>query len=1400
MSGTGLYVLPFDSRYAYSWSRNMFLSSEIGNISDTMTIIKIAWMPTGTGVITRSNQAMYMKAVDASITTLDQNNTSFNPNADGATLVWHGGMTTDGTLNWQEITLLYPFPVPTGKNVVMYFMDSTGNASGNYPWHCENATNMAMSSADPTIGPSHLAGSMLPYRSYNRLCLGKMTYDQNAAGIYTIDSPQDTIVMSPGLVLPVKVTIENKGINNLDSCLIHWSLNGAFQSTTHWHGHLPERYTDTITIGYYTPTPGNTDKIVVWVDMPNGQKDTLSIYDDTLKVNSFAKTGLKLWFAPPYLKDTLYNIGPFQINVIAKSLTMQPLATPRLYYSYTFNNITNNDSSLLSHIFDSLWRVSIPVQAYGTKVNYFISMFDSIGNHILIADSFYVKRPGSNNIVDSIQVGTNLTGGNYSYPFNTNGNGDNWSRSLYLSQMMGNSNYPVTIAGISYVTSNNYSHTRYNSQCYLKATSATVIGTSNTYVDPISDGATLVYTGTWTTKTGWNQFIFDTPFELPKGYNLLVYWVDTSSLNQCNNNSTVNWAYNQTSNLGANYTATDRHYTNYSCYNSGGGSQAYLPTTLFYLGMNKKDSNSVALIDVLSPTDTVQSYLNTPISVVIKNKGMKTLTSCVIDWTINGVAQPTYSWTGNLPEEFEETVTLGYFKPIKGNTYNFTFTVTLPNNVYDSMTYDNVLTQKTYADFKGKNLSMQFIISPVNNPYEVCFPESTTLAIRVANTGNVALILNNDPITFYYKVNGPINFKDSIVVTKGVFGVGTKDFIIDTVLDINLPGIYHFEIYLSCASDTLHFDDTIRMDYQVKKLSLPYDNDFSTPTSNISYIQNAGYIKWIQDPNPTMTPVYGTGSLYFNSAIGNGQISTAMLYSINLKNTLLPTLDFWFAHDSSHADKQDRVEIQISTNGYSFNTIQTIYRYDSNFANPGWQKHTINLSDYTSETCVIIAFRAISAGGGNMWIDRIAISSAQEMSVSLDIPKEEDLIACELDHKELKVKVSNNTLLSIDFDQTPVILTLNISGAKTLSYKDTLTGILNGNAEMDIVLDSDFDFSLNGTYNFRAYISNIDNLPDNDTATSSIVISPDIYLVSLDSIGTRSIKEYVYPSVLLRNTGNLTIKEIPIRIKVNGGNDVTETAYIELAAGNDTLYTLNTPYVVPLEPTYDLMIITELICDPVKNNDTLRSTENVNEPAIKIQNIISPSSSICDSGLTEIYPQVVINNTGNPDIDVVIHISMDTASHVFASLVDTIAFVLSGTTTYNFTKSYIVPNMPTNSIYNVKAYIYSPTYTYSQTACVILKEEEDNVSTLSKDNWTLGQNIPNPAQSSLVIPYTVPREGDVIFKIMSINGQVLYYNIMHVLKGNHQIEHNIASFADGIYYYSMEYEGERIIKKMTIQK
>ena len=92
----------------------------------------------------------------------------------------------------------------------------------------------------------------------------------------------------------------------------------------------------------------------------------------------------------------------------------------------------------------------------------------------------------------------------------------------------------------------------------------------------------------------------------------MVYWVDTSSLNLCNNNSTVNWAYNQTSNLGANYTATDRHFTNYYCQSSGGGSQAYLPTTLFYLGMNKQDSNSVALVDVLSPTDTVQSYHLSP--------------------------------------------------------------------------------------------------------------------------------------------------------------------------------------------------------------------------------------------------------------------------------------------------------------------------------------------------------------------------------------------------------------------------------------------------------------------------------------------------------------------------------------------------------------------------------------------------------------------------------------------------------------------------------------------------------------------------------------------------------------------------------------------------------------------
>jgi hypothetical protein len=91
-------------------------------------------------------------------------------------------------------------------------------------------------------------------------------------------------------------------------------------------------------------------------------------------------------------------------------------------------------------------------------------------------------------------------------------------------------------------------------------------------------------------------------------------------------------------------------------------------------------------------------------------------------------------------------------------------------------------------------------------------------------------------------------------------------------------------------------------------------------------------------------------------------------------------------------------------------------------------------------------------------------------------------------------------------------------------------------------------------------------------------------------------------------------------------------------------------------------------------------------------------------------------------------------------------------------------------------------------------DEKDGIT------WSLDQNIPNPASASTLIPYTIPQDGKVVFSVMSINGQSLYREELQVNAGSHYLEMNTQMFSAGIYYYSMEYQGQRIVKKMTIQK
>ena len=76
----------------------------------------------------------------------------------------------------------------------------------------------------------------------------------------------------------------------------------------------------------------------------------------------------------------------------------------------------------------------------------------------------------------------------------------------------------------------------------------------------------------------------------------------------------------------------------------------------------------------------------------------------------------------------------------------------------------------------------------------------------------------------------------------------------------------------------------------------------------------------------------------------------------------------------------------------------------------------------------------------------------------------------------------------------------------------------------------------------------------------------------------------------------------------------------------------------------------------------------------------------------------------------------------------------------------------------------------------------------------------NPASNVTAIPFTLPQAGTVRISVMTANGQVIYRQETEAEAGSNRIEVDASDWAAGVYYYTMEYRGQRITRKMNITR
>ncbi|MFA6637688.1 MAG: T9SS type A sorting domain-containing protein [Bacteroidales bacterium] len=1296
--------------------------------------------------------------------------------------------------------------------------------------------------------PQHVYGTEIQYSVFAEDTMGNNDFRQghfhikrlppyvlNSVALHKMDAP-DT-VEKYNTLMPVLVTIKNKGLNNLQSANIQWSVNGITQTSVNWSGNLPDGFQDQVVIGsYLSGMHGTYDEIWVWVKLPNGVSDSI-LNDDTLKLkiynckelfdgdyiigqnplSDFATINLAL----QSLKnaDCIRGDIRFQLasGTYTENIDLTNFANYLNGYSLTLTSLANHKDSVVlndtagtlitinntnniyinSLTLDVAQRGTYAIEFKGSANNIEIRDCNIYANPTAVTEAYagIMKSENVNGIANNVRIIHNVFDGGFFNVFIFGGNQNSYANGYKIDDNLC-VNAESRGIHLCYFEASSVS----NNQIYSRTTKPN----NNYFVYNL----VLVY-GVVDEVIG-NKLMIDRPLSTTNTYCLYLWNLNTSVPNRVlvsnnevrliDSSSITYGVYTHT----AKYDFLHNSFYIHSKVIGGLGLHVYNSTATI-------NNNSIHCIG-MSPIDFSSSSVISDYNNLVGTNFQLTQFKASKGTDSNSVSIiPAYINVSNSLELSD---------------YSSFTCPRLPNVIFDINTNyrTSITTMGAYSIpiWEGYNLVMHALVSPSVLEYAACdVPAVSDIRVSVRNNGTELIDFSNTPMQLSVKVNGAVSFQIDTIISSGLLAIGANDtFTVTSMFPTSAIGNYNISVYLTYALDTLHSDDTLYAVYVVSRINLPYDVDFSYNPPELWVTSLSGDIVWEQQSGsgtqPDIAPVFGNGRLVFRGAEETGSLSQAIFKGIDLTSASHPRLGFWYAHDNTFG--RDVVVVKLATNDSLSPIILTaVLRYDPSYANPGWKYYEIDLSPYQMENCVSIIFEASGFGTGNQNIDRIRIFGYQDLKLSLLMPDLDSFTNCDLFNKPIQVVLENLSTQQIILPPNTEIK-LKINAPQPMNYSIPVNGVLEGNAVDTFLLLDSFDFSLSQSYDLTAYIQSVDSNSINDTDHVIYTLNPDIALDSIggvDAFHCKQIGETVYVSAFLQNIGNVALNNIPLQITINHTHTIYDTVYTALLPGNSIQYHFTKPYIVPnatqVQPYYHISVKANYPCDAQTLNDEIAFLACVEMDAVfdlRINAINKPQQGHCDKGLTDLYAKIAFINQGEEDLyDVVLCLTIDSAHHIMQTLNDTLSHIMANSTVYyEFSKPYLVPNMKSvEDTYTLSVYFErmdSDTNALNDTlrmqACAVFNDVD--VRAYSSINWNMGQNIPNPAWTKTQIPYSIPQEDNVIFSVMSINGQLLYREEIQADAGSHFLEINTQTLSAGIYYYSMEFQGQRIVKKMTIQK
>jgi hypothetical protein len=700
--------------------------------------------------------------------------------------------------------------------------------------------------------------------------------------------------------------------------------------------------------------------------------------------------------------------------------------------------------------------------------------------------------------------------------------------------------------------------------------------------------------------------------------------------------------------------------------------------------------------------------------------------------------------------------------------------------------------------------------------WELCSPDYTTINVSIANTGVYTYDFSTEPLAISLRLTEPVVFDLDTVITTGTLLSGeSMQVALTQLFPIMVAGEYKVKVWMHSQSDIVPYDDTLLSNYISGRFGLPVDEDFSNGLPMVLEILPGNTSAQWQiisrgtGADTVVEPQFGTGMLSFRGSIGS--MTTLSTRQMDLSRTIQPSVSFWYFHDTIPCEDYTDVRVTVD-GGVTYNTLFSLTKYDAAY---GWKQYSMDLPPYAVNQCVILTFEAMEksrSGNVTQYIDRILITARQDIAVDAIITSELDV--CDLENKDLKVVMHNRSNPVLNYALNPTTLTLEVTDKVQTVIYDTLlsSGILGSDAYDTLTLATGFNFA-KGTYNVKAYFSSVLDVDrDNDTLVSAIVIDPalSVQVESASGGNTNCLagEADVYQSVIITNTGNMDLSNIGLILQIDTGETgspayviIRETFTGTIVAKDSVTYTFNTLYNAPWHIDYYAGVTAYLLCDTLLASDRMEIPECVDTKDLRIISIDNPVIGTSDHVGSSIQVAATLNNRSdydeftNANITVLVTNSQGVEVTKFRE-VQTVGIL--ATVSHPFVGTYTVP---ADTVYYLT--VYTDSYdNYTANDTIRMRRETDfvGIETLSEDGFTLSQNIPNPVTNNTRIDYSIPERGEVIFTVHSISGQLLYSKTIEAVSGKQSLELNTSTLAAGVYIYSVEYKGQRLIKRMSVQK